>query len=78
MQQALVMHRAGRVADAEAVYQALLLAAPDHPDVLHLLGTALTQLGRPAEAVPLLEQATGRLPASSPCQAHLGDALAAA
>lgn len=78
LQNALGLHRAGRLLEAKAAYEGVLAQAPGNPDVLHLLGTLTTQLGRPAEAIPLLERAVKRLPKSAPCHSHLADALAAA
>lgn len=77
LQNALALHRAGRLPEAKAAYEGVLAQAPGNPDVLHLLGTLTTQLGRPAEAVPLLERAARRLPKSAACHSHLADALAA-
>lgn len=77
LQNALALHRAGRLLEARAAYEAVLAQAPGNPDILHLLGTLITQLGRPAEAVPLLERAVKRLARSAACHSHLADALAA-
>src|SRR5687767_6525050 len=54
---ALVAHRSGDVERAVAAYRQVLLAAPDNPEALTLLGTGLLQLGRAAEAVEFLESA---------------------
>jgi tetratricopeptide (TPR) repeat protein len=48
--QALEVHRAGKIAEAEAAYRALLSATPDNPEALHYLGLAAFQAGRIAEA----------------------------
>lgn len=77
LQQALASHRSGRLAEARAAYESVLAAVPNNPDVLHLLGTLLTQLGKPGEALPLLERAVRHAPRSSPFQSHLADALLA-
>ena len=37
-------------------YEDLRRQVPAHPELLHLLGTALVQLGRPADAIPFLDQ----------------------
>jgi tetratricopeptide (TPR) repeat protein len=47
-------HRAGRLREAIAGYEALLQRAPDDADVLQLLGVALAQLGSSADAVVFL------------------------
>ncbi|MDE1147558.1 MAG: tetratricopeptide repeat protein [Azospirillaceae bacterium] len=54
---ALDHHRAGRLADASALYSSLLAQEPDQPDALHLLGVATAQAGRAAEAEPLIARA---------------------
>ncbi|MCH9020156.1 MAG: tetratricopeptide repeat protein [Proteobacteria bacterium] len=38
VEEGLVHHRSGRLADAEAVYNRVLAANPEHPGALHLLG----------------------------------------
>jgi protein O-GlcNAc transferase len=55
--QALELHKAGRLAEAERLYAAILAARPDHFDALHL--TALIKLaqGQPAEALRLMAAA---------------------
>lgn len=53
---ALELHRAGKLGKAEAAYQTLLNASPQHPDLLRLLGLLRFQQGRGDEAVALLEQ----------------------
>lgn len=78
LQHAWALHRARRLNEARKEYEALLASAPGHPDVLHLLGVLMTELGRPDEAVKLIERAVQRIPNSAAYRAHLGDALAAA
>jgi protein O-GlcNAc transferase len=55
--QALDLHRAGKLDDAEAAYLKLLSASHHHPDLLRLLGLLRFQRGRGEEAVALLTQA---------------------
>ena len=38
MEQALGLHQAGHLAEAELRYKQILTVAPNHPDALHLLG----------------------------------------
>ena len=58
VQQALELavqhHEAGRLADAETIYQQILLENPDHPDALHLLGVIAHQLGKSEQAATLI------------------------
>jgi tetratricopeptide (TPR) repeat protein len=49
--EALALHRAGQLADAEAIYNRILAAEPAHFDSLHLLGVIFMQRGDPAAAV---------------------------
>ena len=66
---------AGRDAEAAAACAAILEARRDDPVALHLLGVALTRLGRPAEALGYLRQAAKSSPASAPVHFALGNAL---
>jgi len=54
---AIMLHRAGRIADAQAVCREMLERAPRHFDALHLLGVTEYQSGRYEEADRLLAQA---------------------
>ncbi len=56
--EAAVAHqRAGRLADAEALYRAILAADPNHADALHMFGALALQAGRRDLAVPLIRRA---------------------
>jgi tetratricopeptide (TPR) repeat protein len=48
--EAVALHRQGRLRDAEKIYTRVLKAAPDHFDALNLLGTVKMQLSRIGEA----------------------------
>lgn len=62
---------------AEAAFRAALQALPDRPSTLMNLAATLTRLGRPAEALPLLDQALAAEPVSTEALCHRGAALAA-
>ena len=62
LQQALEHHHAGRFAQAEAIYRALLARAPDDPRVLNPLGALLQQTGRSPEAHAILARAARLAP----------------
>ena len=47
----LALHQAGRLGDAEEIYNKILAIQPDHFDSLHLLGVIFSQRGNHAEAV---------------------------
>jgi hypothetical protein len=54
---AYAAHSRGDKSRAEALYRRALIAEPDHPDALRLLGATLGDTARPYEAVPYLEKA---------------------
>ena len=56
----LKYHQAGRLAEAEACYQRVLAAQPNHADALHLLGVVAHQTKRHDLAVELIGQAIKR------------------
>lgn len=62
LKQALALHRAGKMEEAEAAYRRALAAEPGNADALHLLGVACHQSGRHAEAAQLIERAIAAHP----------------
>lgn len=58
---AIAHHRAGRLAQAEALY----LKQPGKPDALHLLGLLYQQTGRPAQALEAIGNAIAKAPANA-------------
>ena len=54
IEQALVLHRAGKLAEAEQIYNAILAATPERLDALHLLGLLRHQQGHNVEALRLI------------------------
>ena len=58
IQEAVAHHRAGRLAEAEALYQQVLARDPRHPEANHLLGLIAYRAGRLDRAVELLSRAT--------------------
>ena len=75
MNEALALHRQGRLRDAEKIYTRVLKAAPDHFDALNLLGTIKAQLGRVGEAHRLLSAAVKLNPRAPQAWANLGQVL---
>ena len=53
LEQALALHRQGRLAEAEQAYRAILAQDPANADVGHLLGTLALDAGLPQAAVPI-------------------------
>lgn len=70
-------HRAGHLAQAEAIYRQILDVAPDHVDALHLLGLVARRTGRNEAAVDLIQRAVAREPAFIEGHYNLGNALVA-
>jgi tetratricopeptide (TPR) repeat protein len=57
LQQAMSLHEAGRLEEAESQYRAVLAQQPFNPDVQHMLAIVLLERGNAAGAVALAEQA---------------------
>jgi len=57
MQDAVALHRQGKLRDAEKLYARVLKAAPQNFDALHLLGLCKAQSGQMGEAYRLLASA---------------------
>jgi len=72
---ALEHHQAGRLQQAELIYQQILAHQPEHADVLHLLGVVNAQMGRRDVAVDLIRKAIGVKPNFPPAYNNLGHAL---
>src|SRR5687768_15748981 len=77
LQHGLTYHRAGRLAEAEAVYRQILSSDPNHADALQLLGTIAHQLGQHGAAVELLSRALAVRPGEKQPLNNLGEALRA-
>src|SRR5215469_8666961 len=65
LQEAVQLHRAGRLQDAERLYRLILETEPRHPDVHHNLGAVMARHGRLAEALPHLRMAVEGRPGQS-------------
>ena len=77
LQAALEHHQAGRLPQAEAIYQQILQVKPDHPDALHFLGLIAHQLNKDAIAVDLIGKAISVNPSEPMYYTNLGTALEA-
>src|SRR5215471_348854 len=60
--QAVALHQAGRLTEAEPLYRKVLQAQPRHFDSLNLLGVLHYQRGQYSQAVPLIEAALKVMP----------------
>jgi tetratricopeptide (TPR) repeat protein len=72
LSQALSLHKAGRRAEADAAYRAVLAAEPDNAQALHLYGVLRHQSGDSASAVALIDQAIARQLGGAECWFNLG------
>lgn len=77
MELALQLHQAGRLAEAEAAYRAVLANDPDNVDALHFLGVLAYQRSDYRKAEELIGQSLARNPANPAARNNLGNALAA-
>ena len=71
---ALTLHRSGRLDEADAAYRALLAEDPANAGVLHLLGVVAGQCGRYESAVQWIEEALRHAPQVAAAHANLGNA----
>lgn len=74
-QAALTTHQAGRLAEAEAQYQAILSTRPDHPDAMHLIGVVKVQSGQPEIGIDWITRAIAINPDNAVFHSNLGKAL---
>jgi len=71
------LHRAGHLAQAEALYRQVLRQQPGHADALHLMGVMALQTGRFADAVDWIGRAIAGRPDFPEAHNNLGNALKA-
>ena len=72
---ALEHHRAGRLAQAEAIYREVLRHDPRNADALHLLGMLAAQAGHVERGIELIRQAIAIAPDAAPYHSNLGNLL---
>jgi predicted O-linked N-acetylglucosamine transferase (SPINDLY family) len=68
--------KAGRIAEAEAIYREILSQIPDDPETLNSLGILYSQTGQNEAALQLLGRAVARQPASAAFLCNAGLILA--
>ena len=68
-------HTAGRLPEAESIYQQILQADPNQPAALHLLGVIAHQVGKHDVAVDLIMKALAIKPDLAEAHNNLGNAL---
>ena len=69
---ALQHHRAGRLSQAETIYQQILQSDTNHPVALHLLGVIAHQVGKNDKAVNLITRALVIKPDFAEAHSNLG------
>jgi len=73
--QALALHQAGRLAEAEKIYGQILKVQPNHFDSLHLVGVIYAQRGSHVESVRQIDVALKINPKAAPAHNNRGIAL---
>jgi tetratricopeptide (TPR) repeat protein len=77
LRQAVAHHQAGDLERAILAYRQVLAARPRDADALHMLGVALAQTGRPADALPFIQAALETYPDNAMVHLNLGNTLKA-
>lgn len=77
VEEALALHRQGRLDEAERIYGRVLKAWPDHFDALHLCGMLKLKRGKAGEAYRLIAAALRVEPRSADALCNLGLVLGA-
>ena len=72
MELALAHHGAGRLDQAEQMYRLILDADPNEPNALDMLGAVLSQRGRHAEGLALIDRALALRPDAADYHANRG------
>jgi predicted O-linked N-acetylglucosamine transferase (SPINDLY family) len=75
LQAAMAHHQAGRLPQAETIYQQILQAEPNHPEALHFSGIIAHQTGRNDLAVELIGKALSIKPGVVEAHNNIGLAL---
>src|SRR5262245_61501832 len=75
-QQAVALHKKGRLTEAASLYRKILVQHPKHADVLHLLGVVELQRNHPSVAVEHISRAIKFDPDNPTFHFSLGNALA--
>jgi predicted O-linked N-acetylglucosamine transferase (SPINDLY family) len=72
LEEAVALHQAGRLAEASAVYRAVLARTPHHPEALHLFGLLRIASGEFAAGVASIRKAIAVRPNDPLFHANLG------
>ena len=77
IREALALHHAGRLSEAEALYRQIIAAQPKNFHALHFLGVLRAQTGDMSGSVDLVRRALVIQPNDPLAQFHLAEALRA-
>jgi len=77
LDKAIQAHQAGKIAEAQTLYRAVLKTSPKHHVALHFLGVSYIQQGQPTKGIAFVEQALVIKPDYAEAQYNLGTALKA-
>jgi tetratricopeptide (TPR) repeat protein len=75
LQQAIALHRLGRLSEAQAIYEEILGIEPRHFDALHLSGLIAARTGNPGKAAALFGKAVEIDPGHAAVFFNRGNAL---
>ena len=75
---AIAMHKAGRMAEAKAMYQRILRRRPRDPDALNFLGMLEFQQGNKARGIELLQRSVQSAPGNPHAWMNIGNMLLSA
>jgi predicted TPR repeat methyltransferase len=73
--QAIALHRANRLREAEPLYLAVLAEVPDHPDALHFLGVLRHRQNASGEGEALIRRSLALAPDNPGAHNNLGNVL---
>jgi tetratricopeptide (TPR) repeat protein len=75
MDEAVGLHRAGKLREAEKIYARIVKAAPDYFDALHIYGSLKAQSGQMGEALRLINAALKINPRSAEALVNLSNVM---
>ncbi len=75
LQSGLALHRAGKLIEAQSIYESILTINPDHADALHLLGIAAAQSNQHQRAADLIGKAISINPDNAAFHSNRGNSL---
>jgi Flp pilus assembly protein TadD len=75
MDEAVALHRAGKLREAEKIYARIVKAAPDYFDALHIYGSLKAQSGQMGEALRLINAALKINPRSAEALVNLSNVM---